>query len=650
MTSRRQLYVAGAALAALVVGIVALGLFSRPPAPTPGLQIASVEQGVALGIIDQQVVDDVRAKADATAFVSLDVDSIIDRLQRQFPAVADRERLVETLEPLIASAKANLAAALGNQASVVTDFQLMSTVAVHFGSEEALLTAIRLPIVAAIRANRIGDATLDESKLIVDQAGAIEQGHGGEGTYVAVLDTGVDPGPYPAYFPTGSVMETYKAGDANGSALPYGHGTHVASIVLAMAPSTRILPIEVFNWATGAKGPQWSSDRISAGVEHVIALKRAWLADNSKCCNVVAMNLSLGQGGQYHDVACTDDFSFATAFSLGIVPVVSSGNDADKGTSAFTEGISYPACDPYAFSVGATTDGIVTNDPKCDDSTGPDQVVFFSQTAPILEMLAPGLCITAAGGSKQGTSMAAPFVAGAAALLASAKPSATGAEIWDALLNTGKPIADSRVLVPITKNRLNIADAERALVAGVTTPGTPAPAGPAYRVLVGPSRVDLAAPLAKGRTYDLPDFGLRNPLAESATFQLVVRGANGFGTDAPADWFTFDPPNVTLAAGASTLIGVRVTVPDGASAGFYGAQIGPDVQGGGLPAFLLDKGAAPVTFTVSAIDTDGQGTPSTSTSTDGVIAIVAVALVVLFFVYRRLRPSSRPPSTGAPRP
>ena len=127
-----------------------------------------------------------------------------------------------------------------------------------------------------------------------------------------------------------------------------------------MAPETRIIAVDVFKWELWQKlllkGPGASAERILDGINHVMQLKRAYLADPGQCCNVVAMNLSLGKT-EYHRAFCTDDYSFGPALALGIIPVVAAGNDALDKKQVFNGGVGHPACAEAALSGGGTTHG-----------------------------------------------------------------------------------------------------------------------------------------------------------------------------------------------------------------------------------------------------------------------------------------------------
>jgi subtilisin family serine protease len=196
----------------------------------------------------------------------------------------------------------------------------------------------------------------------------------------------------------------------------------------------------------------WDSDQLRA-FEYIYNLRGTH--------NIAAANVSIG-GGK-HPQHC--DYPSATSYAgwartlaaAGIATVVSSGN------AGYSDGIGSPACNSTVISVGATT-----------MANGADAVWERSNSAGILDLLAPGVHICSAiPGTQatpdafqcwQGTSMAAPHVAGAFAVLRQLKPavSATTVETEQNMLSaSGAEVTDARN--GLVRSRIDVWDALVAL-------------------------------------------------------------------------------------------------------------------------------------------------------------------------------------------
>jgi len=353
--------------------------------------------------------------------------------------------LVEERAELYASLQTKVLDAIeGNDAlEVRTRYTNIPFLFVRVKTRDALEMLAGQPEVARIYENTSFEHTLAQSLPQIHQPEAAAAGKLGANTAVAVIDTGVDyrRAAFGSCTSVGGSCKVAFARDfaTNDNSLDdNGHGTNVSGIVLGVAPSTKILGLDVFN---GGSAP---GNAILSAID--------WVISNRTTYNIVAMNMSLGSGS--FASPCTSDY-FATAVanarSAGILAAVASGNNG------FTSSIASPACVPAAISVGAVYDssvGGISYSSCSDSSTAADKVTCFSNSASFLSVLAPGAPITAAGVTMTGTSQASPHVAGALAVIRSAFPneslSATVARVTD----TGPAITDPRN--GVMKRRLDV--------------------------------------------------------------------------------------------------------------------------------------------------------------------------------------------------
>lgn len=323
--------------------------------------------------------------------------------------------------------------------------------------------------VLGVQEDRINKAMLAESVPLIGGTAAWSAGYRGLGQTVAVIDMGVDKN-HPFLFGKVVSEACYSIGrwcpggatssTAPGSGRPCpgagcDHGTHVAGIVAGqgmkfsgVAKDANIIAIQVFG-PNGKEPGVYDSDVIR-GLERVYALRNSF--------TIAAVNLSLGSKVLYPEY-CDDQkkamkLAIDNLASAGIATVVASGN------SYSSNGISSPACISSAVSVGAVSDSAWGT---CfDGPSAVDKVACYSNSSDVLSLLAPGSFITSSVpygkfAGKHGTSMAAPHVAGAWAIIKEKAPNATVDDVLTALQTTGKGVTDYRS--GITVPRINVAAA-----------------------------------------------------------------------------------------------------------------------------------------------------------------------------------------------
>lgn len=440
----------------------------------------------------------VRAKAPASALARLDAGKPLDlivlldaeaieeeaaRLRRDAGLRHDDPQVMRFKTERFRRLKQTvLATTPPGETETLRDYSHLPMSFLRLRSRAALDRVLSRVETVAVYENRPLLPHLTYSLPFISQPSAVSAGSTGDGSGVAVIDTGIDytlsafgscsaPG-----VPAGCRVVASVDVTGNGLTLntaPHNHGTNVAGIVAGVAPGARIASINAFSGGTSYV------DWVLAGIN--------WAIENQSAYNISSLNMSLGDGGNYTspcDSVGTNPFlaALSAARAAGIIPVASSGN------SAFTGGMSSPACTPGVVSVGAVYDanwgGPYSwggSPPLCSDATasGPDRIPCFSNSASYLTMLAPGAFITAAGVQMAGTSQAAPHVAAALALLRAAHPSETLDQAVARITETGVSVSDPRN--GVSTPRLNLVAALQAPPAdeGGAVPEPPEHAVPA---------------------------------------------------------------------------------------------------------------------------------------------------------------------------
>jgi len=255
---------------------------------------------------------------------------------------------------------------------------------------------------------------------------------------VAVLDTGINynhedfQGKVDTINDRDFVNGDYDAWD------DFGHGTAVSGVIGAVTNNgkgiagmdwkAKILPIKVLD-----NNGEGTFTEINQGIAYVTALKATWEATGgSSGVNIVAINMSFGDYTSNSDcqTRCQE------AYNQGIVLVAAAGNgDVDWPT--------YPAYYPTVMAVAATD----IND-KRSEWTGIDPQTHHIQKSNYgswVDVSAPGSNIYSThkdGGYSlnNGTSLAAPFVAGLAALLKASNNSLNNTMIVNRIKETADNI------------------------------------------------------------------------------------------------------------------------------------------------------------------------------------------------------------------
>lgn len=231
----------------------------------------------------------------------------------------------------------------------------------------------------------------------------------GSGVRIGIIDTGISP------HPDLRVRGRFNAIAGTPDTDENGHGTHVSGTasalnnsfgVVGVAPKARLYSVKAFD----ASGSAFVSDIVEA---------LEWCISH----NMQVINMSFG----IREVSDTVKEQIERAYRKGIVMVASAGNDGPN-----TDQIDFPARLPQVIAVAASDIG--------------NKVASFSNRGRGIAVTAPGvdICSTLPGrsyGKMSGTSMAAPHVTGAAALLLSKNRKLSPARVRQVLRSTAKRLS-----------------------------------------------------------------------------------------------------------------------------------------------------------------------------------------------------------------
>ncbi len=265
------------------------------------------------------------------ADIEAEQDAFLASLRERGIAVEPDQSFTKTLNGFSATLDARAVAELDRNPSVIGVYPVR---AIYPAEAEAL----RAPAVGA-------------------QAGVSLPGFDGQGTKVALLDTGVDA-EQPAlasrlrrgFDVVGGDKKPVPEADPSGQGLVEAHGTQMAGLVTAVAPGAKIVPIRVVGWQQGKDGSfalTGRGDQLIAGLERAVDPNGDGAVTDGA---TVALAPLVEPFAAFTD--SPESRAVEGATKLGTLVVASAGNDGGSGVGF--GGIGAPGGAPDALTVGAT--------------------------------------------------------------------------------------------------------------------------------------------------------------------------------------------------------------------------------------------------------------------------------------------------------
>ncbi|WP_128978199.1 S8 family peptidase [Streptomyces roseicoloratus] len=432
----------------------------------------------------------------------------------------------------------------------------------------------------------VRSARLDRSVPQIGADRAQAAGFDGKGVRIAVLDTGVDR--------THDDLKTRVVAEKNFSPAPdavdrVGHGTHVASIAAGTGARSGGRYKGVAPGAEVISGKVLDDD--GSGEDSAILAGMEWAA--AEGADVV--NLSLG-GPDGPGVDPLEEAVNRLSAEKGILFAVAAGNEGEGGEST----LGSPGTADAALTVGA----VDKNDRLAPfSSRGPrvgDGAVKPDVTAPgvaIAAAAAPGSTLDTKPGVPHpapgylqidGTSMATPHVAGAAAILKQRHPDWTAAELKGALMAS----AQGGAYTAFEQGSGRI-QADKALAQTVIAD----PVSLHFGTAQWPHADDR--PVAKKVAY-------RNLGTTDVTLDLSVTTLDPEGKPAPAGFFSLGASRLTVPAGGRAEVDLVADTRLGDADGSYSGYVTATGAGQSVrTAAVVVREAEAYDLTLRTIDRDG---------------------------------------------